>query len=96
MFRSIELEANKSIGCMPSMIMQFFDLRYIGFVVLNRKVDEGLGGEDTRASRAILMALLSGLPLLEELVLDVYKNFRVVLHWMRWVQSASKLDVMGS
>lgn len=40
----------------------------------NSREEEGLGGEDARISRATLLALFSGLPLLEELVLDVCKN----------------------
>ncbi|GAU40504.1 hypothetical protein TSUD_92760 [Trifolium subterraneum] len=39
----------------------------------NRRVEEE-GGEDARVNRATLEALFSGLPLLEELVLDVCKN----------------------
>lgn len=38
----------------------------------NRREEEG--GEDARVSRATLVALFTGLPLLEELVLDVCKN----------------------
>ncbi|KAJ1441835.1 Leucine-rich repeat, cysteine-containing subtype [Sesbania bispinosa] len=40
----------------------------------NRRDDEGFSGEDARISRTTLVALFSGLPLLEELVLDVCKN----------------------
>ncbi|CAJ1978798.1 unnamed protein product [Sphenostylis stenocarpa] len=42
----------------------------------NRREDEGFGGEDARVSGATLATLFSGLPLLEELVLDVCKNIR--------------------
>ncbi|TKY66765.1 F-box/LRR-repeat MAX A [Spatholobus suberectus] len=53
----------------------------------NRREEEGFGGEDARVSRATLEALFSGLPLLEELVLDVCKN----------VQGSSfALEVLGS
>lgn len=53
----------------------------------NRREDEGLGVEDARVSRATLVALFSGLPLLEELVLDVCKNVR---------ESSFALEVLGS
>lgn len=42
----------------------------------NRNDDEDNGGEDARVSHETLVALFSGLPLLEELVLDVCKNVR--------------------
>ncbi|OIW08318.1 hypothetical protein TanjilG_02994 [Lupinus angustifolius] len=43
---------------------------------LNRRDVEGFAGEDARVSRATLVALFSGLPLLEELVVDVCNNVR--------------------
>lgn len=52
----------------------------------NRRED-GLGEEDARVSRATLVALFSGLPLLEELVLDVCKNVR---------ESSFALEVLSS
>ncbi|KAK7312873.1 hypothetical protein VNO77_37078 [Canavalia gladiata] len=53
----------------------------------NRREDGGFGGEDARISRATLVALFSGLPLLEELVLDVCKNVR---------ESSFALEVLSS
>ncbi|XP_027348695.1 F-box/LRR-repeat MAX2 homolog A [Abrus precatorius] len=53
----------------------------------NRREEEGLGGEDARVSRVTLVALFSGLPLLEELVLDVCKNVR---------ESSFALEVLSS
>lgn len=53
----------------------------------NRREDEGFGGEDARVSRATLVALFSGLPLLEELVLDVCKNVS---------ETSFALEVLGS
>ncbi|GLT53726.1 hypothetical protein SLA2020_269790 [Shorea laevis] len=39
-------------------------------------IEEGFSSEDARISRAVLVELFSGLPLIEELVLDVCKNVR--------------------
>ncbi|KAL5147758.1 F-box/LRR-repeat MAX2 A [Glycine soja] len=52
-----------------------------------REEDEGFDGEDASISRAALMTLFSGLPLLEELVLDVCKNVR---------ESSFAFEVVGS
>ncbi|XP_062152937.1 F-box/LRR-repeat MAX2 homolog A [Alnus glutinosa] len=49
--------------------------------------DEGYSSEDAKISRAKLVELFSGLPLIEELVLDVCKNVR---------DSGSALEVLGS
>lgn len=49
--------------------------------------DEGYSSEDARISRATLVELFSGLPLIEELVLDVCKNVR---------DSGLALEVLGS
>ncbi|XP_061369293.1 F-box/LRR-repeat MAX2 homolog A isoform X2 [Gastrolobium bilobum] len=53
----------------------------------NRRDNDGFAGEDARVSRATLVALFSGLPLLEELVLDVCKNVR---------ESSFALEVLSS
>ncbi|ESW04843.1 hypothetical protein PHAVU_011G129700 [Phaseolus vulgaris] len=53
----------------------------------NRRENEGFGGEEGRVTRATLVTLFSGLPLLEELVLDVCKNVR---------DSSLALEVLGS
>lgn len=50
-------------------------------------IEEGFSSEDARISRAVLVELFSGLPLIEELVLDVCKNVR---------DSGPALEVLGS
>lgn len=50
-------------------------------------IEEGFSSEDARISRAVLVELFSGLPLIEELVLDVCKNVR---------DSGPALEVLGT